>query len=192
MGRLCACFLLGLALAACTSAESTLDIDQAQNAAQPVDPNQVPQAPADPALAPASAIAPAVANSAQALTNAATYRVYFAPIVGAPVDKVTALSRRLSSASGPNSITLQPSKSNTINHEIRGYFSALSENGSTTVIHVWDVFTPTGQRVHRIQGQERVSGENGDPWRAVPAPTMESIADAVLSQYASWRRGQTS
>lgn len=114
-------------------------------------------------------------------------RVHFTPIVGAPVEKVSALSRRLSAAGQGANVRLLPANTQGIDHEIRGYFSALSENGGTTVIHVWDVFTPDGRRVHRIQGQERVNGAAGNPWTAVPNAVMEQIADRVLSEYATWR-----
>ncbi|MEL6435688.1 MAG: hypothetical protein AAFP99_02720 [Pseudomonadota bacterium] len=134
--------------------------------------------------------APAATPSASNIAAVSQSQVYFAPIVGAPVDKVTALSRRLSAASPTRGVRLSPSKASGINHEIRGYFSALSENGQTTVIHVWDVFTPNGQRVHRIQAQERVSGVSADPWRIVPAATMEAIAEKVLAEYSSWRGGR--
>ncbi|MCR9124305.1 MAG: hypothetical protein NXH91_18755 [Phyllobacteriaceae bacterium] len=168
---------LGLTLGACTTSddsanavESTLNVESTPGAAVAVDPNAATQTAAAP-----QAFA---ANAA---------RVHFAPIVGAPVDRVAALSRRLSASGAQNNIRILPSASSGVDHEIRGYFSALSENGQTTVIHVWDVFTPSGQRVHRIQGQERVPGTNADPWQAVPASAMERIADTMLSDYNAWR-----
>lgn len=158
------------ALAACTSTDATLGVDTTAQATPPV------SVPTDGATQ-ISSLQP----------DAAVSNVYFAPIVGAPVANVTALSKRLSSAAASNSIKLQPSGASTIDHEIRGYFSAFSESGQTTVIHVWDVFSPQGQRVHRIQGQEKINGTGSDPWAVVPPAAMERIADSVLSQYAAWR-----
>lgn len=170
--RALAACVISLALAACSSTDSSLGVDTASQASTPT--VAVPTTTIDVAL-----------TSNQ--PNAAVGNVYFAPIVGAPVSKVTALSKRLSAAAPLNSIKLQASSSTTIDHEIRGYFSAFSESGQTTVIHVWDVFTPQGQRVHRIQGQEKVAGTGTEPWSVVPPATMEQIADSVLRQYASWR-----
>lgn len=113
--------------------------------------------------------------------------VYFAPIVGAPVSKITPLSRRLSAAAESANVQLAPARAANLTHEIRGYFSALSEGDTTTVIHVWDVFTPDGQRVHRIQAQELVPGVADDPWSVVPDATMEQIADRLLTAYQNWR-----
>lgn len=166
--------VLVLVLSACNSTDSTLGIEQPATASNAPDSTEV---------VPANAGAQVAALNPDAqLSN-----VYFAPVVGAPVKSVSALSKRLSSAAGGNSIKLESSTSPNIDHEIRGYFSALSEGGTTTVIHVWDVFTPQGQRVHRIQGQEKISGSGTEPWTNVPSSAMERIADTVLGQYASWR-----
>ena len=155
---------LALVLAACTSPESTLDI------------------------AGANAQFPDTGGATQeAALPAGTARVHFAPIVGAPVDKVTALSRQLSADAQAAQVRLEPSASTAIEHEIRGYFSAFSDNGETTVIHVWDVFAPDGRRVHRIQGQEKVPGEAPDPWSIVPPELMARIAAKVIADYRAFR-----
>ncbi|WP_306117664.1 MULTISPECIES: hypothetical protein [unclassified Roseitalea] len=159
--------------------EDTLDLGADAGTPVAIDADGAAGAMTAPADNPAGATAQLPADGAM--------RVHFAPIVGAPVDKITALSRRLSTAGPAANIRIEPSRAAGINHEIRGYFSALSENGATTVIHVWDVFNPQGQRVHRIQGQARVAGASGDPWASVPAATMEQIADTVLSEYRAWR-----
>lgn len=167
---------LALAVAGCTtsddesnSIESALDVSTPDGTTA-VDPNTEGGPPA--------ALQVFAGNAAQ---------VHFAPIVGAPVEQITALSQRLSVAGPQNAVRIEPATARGIDHEIRGYFSALSENGQTTVIHVWDIFAPGGQRVHRIQGQERVDGTAANPWDAVPASVMEGIADKVLAEYTTWR-----
>ena len=154
-----------VALAACTGAENTLDISGNATAA-------------DPAIPQVDNLPPPPAGGAN---------VFFAPIVGAPVAKVTALSRQLSATAPTIGIQLSPGRASNLTHEIRGYFSALSEGNSTTVIHVWDVFTPDGQRVHRIQAQQVVAGSAADPWTIVPDETMATIAQSVLDEYNRWR-----
>lgn len=176
--RLFAVLGLSVLLGACNSTDPTLGVEQPAtntnitNPATTVTPTTIPSAGGE-----IASLAP----------NTALSNVYFAPVVGAPVISVTALSSRLSAAAPINGIKLESSASVSINHEIRGYFSALPESGTITVIHVWDIFTPQGQRVHRIQGEEKIIGAASDPWAAVPAATMEKIADSVLSQYATWR-----
>lgn len=115
-------------------------------------------------------------------------RVYFAPVVGAPAELVGALSKRLGSVASANGVQLVPAGSPGMTHELKGYFSAFTENGNTNVIHVWDVVSPSGQRVHRIQSQVSVPGTAGDPWGSVTPETMAQIADDVMSQYLMWVR----
>ena len=185
-----AALLAALALAACqtrdgtASIEDVLDPGNAPGAAEAIDPNAANAAGNGPTGTPPGGTE--AAAGPQAFAGEAP-RVHFAPIVGAPVAQVSALSRHLSAVAPQRDIRLEPSASAGIDHEIRGYFSALSENGQTTVIHVWDVFTPSGRRVHRIQGQERFAGASGDPWAAVPASVMEAVADRMLAEYLAWR-----
>lgn len=183
-----ALLVLALSAGACTTpdegsstVENALSVESTPGAATAVDPNAATTATSEALIAGTE-----TAAAPQAFAGNAA-RVHFAPIVGAPVDRINVLSRRLSASGTQNNIRILPSASSGVDHEIRGYFSALSENGQTTVIHVWDVFTPSGQRVHRIQGQERVPGTNADPWQAVPASAMERIADTMLSDYNAWR-----
>jgi hypothetical protein len=114
-------------------------------------------------------------------------RVYFSPIVGAPIAKVGALSRRLGPASSANGVAIVGSADTSRTHEIKGYFSAFTEGRKTTVVHVWDIILPSGQRVHRIQGQVLIDGASEDPWSAVPDTTMAAIANSMVAEFAAWR-----
>ena len=75
----------------------------------------------------------------------------------------------------------------TAEHVLKGYLSAYADGGKVTVVYVWDVLDNSGARLHRIQGQETVSGNAADPWAAVPARTMEGIASKTIRQYLDWR-----
>ena len=67
---------------------------------------------------------------------------------------------------------------------LKGYFSEVSDGGATTVVYVWDVMGPAGNRLHRIQGQARADGPGG--WSAVSAKTMQGIADRTIDELAQW------
>lgn len=111
-------------------------------------------------------------------------RVQLAPIVGSTVESVASLSRRLSARAAQRGIALAASGDTATTHVIKGYFSAITDNGSTSVIYVWDVLDPAGNRLHRIQGQEQ-AGE-GSGWDAVSAETMETIADRTIDEFVTW------
>jgi len=167
-------------VAACTGSDKVLDLD-----APPDDDRAAAQA-RFPEIAGEQAAPGAVATSNRPTAAPEIARVYFAPVVGVSVGKIEPLSKRLGPAGSANGIRLVPADAGGYTHEIKGYFSAFSEGGNTTVIHVWDVITPSGQRVHRIQGQETVEGASDDPWASVPPATMQAIADKVIAAYAAW------
>jgi hypothetical protein len=163
--------LLGLlALAGCNTTDSTLGVtpqDAAQSAASAVKPST-----------------PAEAAKASA-------RLYIAPIIGSTVAAVTPLSRRLAAIAPANGLAIVADADPAKTYVVKGYFSALPENGSTTIVFVWDVFDPSGVRQHRIQGQESVAGIAADPWSIVPPATMEKIADRTIADFKAWQGGVT-
>jgi hypothetical protein len=166
------------ALAACNSTDPGLGVEGASG-------TQVAAPPA-PAVTPQTA-APQVAAAA----TATTVRMRWAPIIGAPVDKVTPLSRRISARAKEQNIAIVASTDQTATHVIKGYFSVLGEGSNSTVIYVFDILDPAGTRLHRIQGQETVTGSNAaDPWAAIPAQTLEAIADKTMADFAAWRATQ--
>jgi len=113
--------------------------------------------------------------------------IRFLPIIGAPVQAVTPLSKRLGAEARSRGLAIRGASDNSSKYILKGYFSAMNDNGNTTVVYVWDVLDGSGARLHRIQGQESVPGTAGDPWAAVPARTMEGIAEKTIRQYLDWR-----
>lgn len=114
--------------------------------------------------------------------------IRFLPIIGAPVDAVTPLSKQLGAEARAKGLTIKSSADPNSDHILKGYFSALSSGGKTTVTYVWDVLDGSGNRLHRIQGQDDVEGSATDPWGAVPASTMQQIAAETMNEYMSWRQ----
>ena len=113
--------------------------------------------------------------------------IRFLPIIGAPVEAVTPLSRRLGAEARSGGLTIRSASDNSTRYILKGYFSAMNDSGNTTVVYVWDVLDGGGARLHRIQGQESVPGTAADPWSVVPAGTMEAIARKTIRQYLDWR-----
>lgn len=159
------------ALAGCNSTDSTLGVTP-QDVAQSALPSIEPTTPADAAKAGA--------------------RLYIAPIIGSTVAAVTPLSRRLSALAKANDLAIVGEADTSKTYVVKGYFSALPENGATTIVFVWDVFNPTGVRQHRIQGQESVAGIAADPWSIVTPETMEKIADRTIADFKAWQSGVAS
>ncbi|MFC6489058.1 hypothetical protein [Nitratireductor sp. GCM10026969] len=112
-------------------------------------------------------------------------RIQFAPVIGATEEAVTPLSRRLSARAGERGLTLV-TESTAATLLVKGYFSTIADDGRTTVIYVWDVLAPTGDRLHRIQGQQAVTGGQGTGWPSVTDETMQAIADRTIDELATW------
>lgn len=192
--------LVALALAACTNAkdvlepsaiapQSTQSLSGAGGAATP------PATPAQPAGAaqtagtaqPSAAAAVPPAKSAAAIART---RLQVAPIVGASVEAATPLTAELQTRARQRGITLAGSTDQTPTHVLKGYFSTMTEGKDTTVIYVWDIYDPAGNRLHRINGQQKApSVGGGEGWAAVAPATMQAIADQTIDQFATWLGG---
>ncbi|ACP26055.1 hypothetical protein NGR_c22960 [Sinorhizobium fredii NGR234] len=130
----------------------------------------------------------AAASPAPAATGAGGIR--FLPIIGAPVQAVTPLSKQLGASARAQGITIKSSADTSSDHILKGYFSALNDDGKTTVVYVWDVLDGSGNRLHRIQGQDTVEGSAAEPWSAIPPQTMQAIAEKTIDAYLEWRQSQ--
>ncbi|NGO62640.1 hypothetical protein G6N76_03060 [Rhizobium daejeonense] len=127
-----------------------------------------------------------------ALPPAAAGTIRFLPIIGAPVQAVTPLSRQLGAEARARGLTIKPSSDPASEHILKGYFSAFGDGGNVTIVYVWDVLDASGGRLHRIQGQETLKSASKDPWEAVPASLMQQIATKTIAEYVNWRDSQRS
>ncbi|WP_436799516.1 hypothetical protein [Rhizobium oryzicola] len=146
-----------------------------------------PAAPAPPGqtTAPVQPTAPAQTQQPTAAASGASIR--FLPIIGAPVEVVAPLSKQLGASARASGLTIRASTDSS-DQILKGYLSAFEDEGQVTVVYVWDVLDGAGQRLHRIQGQEKIPSKGGDdPWRSVPAPTMELIGQKTIAEFNRWR-----
>ncbi|SIQ26390.1 hypothetical protein SAMN05880582_1011292 [Rhizobium sp. RU20A] len=122
--------------------------------------------------------------------QAGALSVRFLPIIGAPVQAVTPLSRQLGADARAKGITIKSATDASAQHMLKGYFSAFADGPKTTVTYVWDVLDASGNRLNRIQGQETAPGGGADPWATVAPETMQAIASKTIESYLSWRNGR--
>ncbi|WP_331371778.1 hypothetical protein [Sinorhizobium chiapasense] len=158
---------------------------------------QSPAPPQEPAaqqsLTESAAAAPQQeANQAAASPAAASGSggIRFLPIIGAPVEAVTPLSKQLGTDARAQGLAIKGSADQTSEHILKGYFSALNDGGKTTVVYVWDILDGSGNRLHRIQGQHTVASTAAEPWSAVPPETMQAIATKTIKAYLDWRQSR--
>ena len=113
--------------------------------------------------------------------------IRFLPIIGAPVEAVTPLSRQLGADARSLGLTIKSSSDSSAAYILKGYLSAFQDGPQISVTYVWDVLDGNGNRVHRIQGSESAPLKRGDPWSAVPPTVMQKIATKTMSEFNSWR-----
>ena len=138
---------------------------------------------------PASQPQPAQQTAALAPTTSGN-TIRFLPIIGAPVQAVTPLSRQLGAEARAKGLTIRASNDNSAENILKGYFSAFADGSKVNVIYVWDVLDANGVRLHRLQGQETVAAKGSDPWAAVTDRVMQDIAAKTLNDYSSWKQSQ--
>ncbi|MBZ9763879.1 hypothetical protein LB553_23775 [Mesorhizobium sp. CA8] len=187
-----------LALGACTNAKDVLEPSAITPPASSAQSSATPQSTSTTATsatttAPAPSPAPSItaspatrATPAQTAALAKT-RLQVAPIVGASVDAAAPLTAELQSRAKQRGLTLVGSTDQTATHVLKGYFSTMSEGKDTTVIYVWDIYDPSGNRLHRINGQQKAPAVgSGEGWPTVAPATMQAIADQTIDQFATW------
>lgn len=167
--------LAALGLAACTSTQGVLEPSALQSSEDAAPASRFPLA---------ASPSPSTAGDTAAIATDA--RVRFAPVIGAPGTASAPLATRLNARATQRGIGLVGPDDKSATHVMKGYFSAITEDGETSVIYVWDVTDPAGTRVHRIQGQARALSGGADGWNGVQPATMEAIADQTIDQLASW------
>jgi hypothetical protein len=196
--------LAALALGACTNSKDVLEpsaVTPPAASAQALPALPATQgAAASPAAPSAATPSPAAAavpvSPAQSAAVLSKTRLQIAPIVGASVEAATPLTAELQKRARQRGITLAGSQDQTATHVLKGYFSAVTEGKDTTVIYVWDVYDPSGNRLHRINGQMKApSVASGgaaadDSWKAVSPATMQAIADQTVDQFAAFLGGK--
>ena len=174
--------LAAIVLSACSSTQDVLE--PSAIAASPPSPGTLQAENEVGAVSVQSASADATAALDPGI--AARTRLRFDPIVGATVDVATPLTERLAQRARARGIRLAGNTDPSTTHVLKGYFSTLTEGGRTTVIYVWDVYDPSGNRLHRINGQQKAPAGGGEGWAAVSPATMQAIADSTIDQLASW------
>ena len=184
--------LAALALAACTNAKDVLEpsaITPPANSAQtvPATPGTASATTSPTTTAPAPTPGTSTAATPAQTAVLARTRLQVAPIVGAPVEAAGPLTAELQTRAKQRGLTLVGSTDQTATHVLKGYFSTMSEGKDTTVIYVWDVYDPSGNRLHRINGQQKApSAGSGEGWPTVAPATMQAIADQTIDQFAAW------
>jgi len=125
---------------------------------------------------------PAPAPAAQAQPA----KIAIAPIMGPPDQVGMQLQAQLATNFDAQRITIAKAPTDPPEFTMRGFVTSDREKTRTKVTYIWDVFDQTGRRVNRITGEEVVVTPQKDPWAAVSANVINTIATKVSASLISW------
>ena len=112
--------------------------------------------------------------------------VAFLPVTGAPQSTVTTLAGSMRRAAQEQAVPVVVSIRDGARYQLKGYFSALDDQGGTTLVYVWDVLDANGSRIHRISGQERGGASRGDPWIGISEEVIDRVARSTMLSLRNW------
>jgi hypothetical protein len=114
--------------------------------------------------------------------------VAFEPFTGAPGNIADALSRQIGNEARNQNLNVVRRVGAPATYRINGYLSASGSQSATTLFYVFDVVDSSGNRLHRILGQESAPGSSGDPWAGIDDDALNRAARRSVSELAAWIR----
>ena len=91
--------------------------------------------------------------------------ISFAPVIGPPADVGTRLTGQLVAAAQQQNIPVITDKSKAATYTVQGFLAQSNEKKKEKFSYIWDVRDKSGNRVHRILGEEAVPAKPGaKPW----------------------------
>ena len=121
--------------------------------------------------------------SQQDLTPAAPAAlVSIDPIVGLPAEQSAPLIQSLIARGAAQGITMAQQDASA-RYIYKGYLSSVPGAEGNSIVHVWDLFDATGNRVHRVNGMVPVPAEGA-------GLALEQVATEAADRLAAFLRTQ--
>lgn len=112
--------------------------------------------------------------------------VSFAPIIGPPPAVSQQISGQVAAAAQQKNIPVV-SDSAAADFTVRGYLDASPDRQGNKLAFIWDVLDKSGNRVHRIIGEEVVPAKPGsDPWKSLDKASIDKVAVRTATDLAAW------
>jgi len=113
--------------------------------------------------------------------------VTFAPIIGPPANVSKELNQQLVAAAKQKSIPVVTEKGRPSTYTVQGYLAQSNEGRAEKFSYILDVTDKSGNRVHRILGEEAVPAKAGaKPWASINQAALQKIAAKTTTNLAAW------
>lgn len=114
-------------------------------------------------------------------------KLAFAPLIGAPATVSAQLTASLMGEVEKQGVPVARTASEAADYTVKGYIVAAPEKSGSKLSYIWDISDRSGQRAHRITGEEFAPGKTGtDPWSTVDAGVLARIATSTATQLSAW------
>jgi hypothetical protein len=110
----------------------------------------------------------------------------FSDVKGAPATHVIAFSRAINKEAATRKLNVVPAGDASATYNVTGYLSAIGGAGGTLLVYVWDVTDTSGQRLHRVSGQEPAGGSSTDPWSGINEEAVANAASRTIDDLVAW------
>ena len=108
-------------------------------------------------------------------------------MVGPPDALGKQLHQEFSSALEEKRVAVTQKKDEGADYFLRPYILAAKVKQGTKISYVMDVSDPSGKRVNRIAGEERVAASpSADPWAAITPAVAKAIAAKATGSFVAW------
>lgn len=112
--------------------------------------------------------------------------VSFAPIIGPPAKVGSELTQQLVAAAKQKKITVVE-KGRPATYTVQGYLAQSNDRRTEKFSYILDVTDTSGNRVHRIIGEEAVPAKPGaKPWSSINKAALQKIASKTTTDLAAW------
>jgi len=113
--------------------------------------------------------------------------IAFAPIIGPPAKIGSQLSLQLVTAAQQKNIPVVTEKGKAATYTVQGFLAQSNEPKSEKFSYIWDVRDNSGNRVHRILGEEAIPAKPGaKPWSSINQVAMQKIAAKTATDLSTW------
>lgn len=113
--------------------------------------------------------------------------ISFAPVIGPPANIGKSLTGQLITAAQQQNIPVITEKGKIATYTVQGFLAQSSDSKKEKFSYIWDVRDRSGNRVHRILGEETVPVKPGaKPWSSINQATLQKIAAKTVSDLAIW------
>ena len=126
-------------------------------------------------------------GSGEGATSSNVPSIAFAPIIGPPAAIGKYLNGQLVAAVQQKKITVVADIDKTATYTVQGFLAQSNEAKSEKFSFIWDVRDKSGNRVHRILGEEAVPAKTGaKPWSSINNAALQKIAAKTAEDLAVW------